>query len=77
MAIFTNDKRFEEFQNLYVKGEEMTMCDVLDEAEARGEFTILYKLIKNGRITLEEAASDIGITVKQLLASFKKYNLVL
>ena len=34
-------------------------------------------MIKKGRITLEEAALDIGITVEKLLADFKEYNLVL
>ncbi len=59
----------------------MTMCGILDKAEARGEtsgkFDLLYKLIKKGRITLQEAASDIGMTVEQLLDGFKEYNLVL
>lgn len=37
MAIFTNDKRFEEVQNFYIKGEESTMCEVLDKIVAQGE----------------------------------------
>ena len=85
MAIFTNDKRFEEVQNLYIKGEESTMCEVLDRivaqgearGEARGEFNILYKLIKNGMLTVEQAAKSINISVEQLLANFKQYNLIL
>ena len=85
MAIFTNDKRFEEVQNLYMKGEESTMCEVLDRivaqgearGEARGEFNILYKLIKNGMLTVEQAAKSINISVEQLLANFKQYNLIL
>ena len=81
MAIFTNDKRFEEIQNLYIKGEESTMCEVLDrivaQGEARGEFNILYKLIKNGMLTVEQAAKSINISVEQLLANFKQYNLIL
>ena len=85
MAIFTNDKRFEEIQNLYIKGEESTMCEVLDRivaqgearGEARGEFNILYKLIKNGMLTVEQAAKSINISVEQLLANFKQYNLIL
>ena len=75
MAIFTNDNRFEEFQNLYVKGEEMTMCRVLDEAEARGEFNILYKQIKKGILTVEQAAKSIDKSVQELLDVFKEYNL--
>lgn len=81
MAVFTNDKRFEEVQNLYIKGEESTICEVLDEivaqAEARGVFNLLYKLIKKGRMTIEEAASDLRMTIEQLLAGFKEHNLVL
>ena len=77
MAIFSNDNSFEEFQNLYVEGEEITMTELLDKVEARGKLDLLYKQIKKGRITLEEAASDIEMTVKQLLDCFKEYNLVL
>ncbi len=59
----------------------MTMCGILDKAEARGEtrgkLVLLYKQIKKGRITLQEAASDIEMTVEQLLEGFKEYNLVL
>lgn len=81
MSVFTNDNTFEEYQNQYIKGEKITMCGILNKAEARGEargeFNLLYKLIKKGRMTIEEAASDLGMTVEQLLAGFKEYNLVL
>ncbi len=54
MAIFTNDKRFEEVQNLYIKGEEATICEVLDKivargearGDVRGEFNAIYNFIK-------------------------------
>ena len=54
MAIFTNDKRFEEVQNFYLKREESTMCEVLDKivaqgearSEARGEFNIFISKLK-------------------------------
>ena len=81
MAIFTNDTRFEEYQNLYIKGEETTMCEVLDKLIARGkvcgEFTILYKQIKKGILTIEQAAKSIGKSVQELLDGFEEYNLVL
>ena len=81
MSVFTNDNRFEEVQNSYIKGEEATMCEVLDKivarGEARGKLDLLYKQIKKGRITLEEAACDVETTVEKLLTSFKEYNLVL
>ena len=81
IAIFTNDDRFEDFQNQFIKREDLTMCEVLDkivsQGEARGKFNAIYNFIKKGRMTIEEAASDLGMTVEQLLADFKEYNLVL
>ena len=47
------------------------------EGRAEGEFNTVYNFIKKVRLTLEDAASDIGMSVEQLLANFKKYNLVL
>ena len=48
----------------------MAISGILDKTEARGEargkFDLLYKLIKKGRMTIEEAASDLGMTVEQL-----------
>ena len=41
------------------------------------KFNTIYYFIKKGRITIDEAANDIGLSVKQLLANFKKYNLIL
>ena len=59
----------------------MTMCDVLDEAEARGEargkFNNIYNFIKLGLVTIEQAAKSIGLTKEQLLDRFKEYKLVL
>ena len=77
MAIFTKDNSFEEFQNLYVKGEEITMTELLDKVEARGEFNTLYKQIKKGILTVEQAANSIDKSVQELLDGFKEYNLVL
>ena len=53
------------------------MEDSKKEGIKEGEFNTIYNFIKKGRMTIEEAASDIGISVKQLLANFKKYNLIL
>ena len=53
------------------------MCEVLDKVEARGEFTVLYKQIKKGIITIEQAAKPIDKSVQEVLDGFKKYNLVL
>ena len=49
----------------------------LEEGKKEGEFNTIYNFIKKGRMTIEEAASDIGMTVDQLLEGFKHYNLVL
>ena len=48
-----------------------------EEGRKEGEFNTVYNFIKKGRMTIEEAASDIGMTVEQLIAGFKQYNLVL
>ena len=53
------------------------MAGILDKAEARGEFNILYKQIKDGLITVEQAAKYINKSVQELLDGFKEYNLVL
>ena len=42
-----------------------------------GKLSAFYDLIKRGLITLEQAASTIGVTKDQLLADFKECNLVL
>ena len=49
----------------------------IKEGIKEGEFKTIYSFIKKGRMTIEEAANDIGITVEQLLEGFKEYNLVL
>jgi hypothetical protein len=48
-----------------------------EEGRKEGKLSAFYDMIKKGRITLEEAASDIGISVDKLLADFKECNLVL
>ena len=89
MAVFTKDKRFEEYQNQFIEGENATMCDILNKAEEKGryegrnegrnegKFDFAYKLIKQGLLTLEQAATSIGISTQELLAQFKQHNLVL
>ena len=55
----------------------MTIGGIFDKAEACGEFNILYKQIKNGMLTVEQAAKYINKSVQELLDGFKEYNLVL
>ena len=47
------------------------------EGEKKGEFNTVYNFIKQGLVTVEQAASTIGVTKDQLLADFKECNLVL
>ena len=57
------------------------MCQALKEimkdCEKKGEILTVYKIIKQGLLTVEQAAKSIGLTKKQLLAGFKEYNLAL
>lgn len=47
------------------------------KGEKKGVLSTLYNLIKKGRLTIEEAAQDIGMSIDELLAGFKKYKLAL
>ena len=47
------------------------------EGRAEGEFNTVYNFIKQGLVTVEQAAKSIGLTKEQLLDTFKEYNLVL
>jgi len=81
MSAMTNDYRFEETIN-EVKGKEnLTMCEVLDRVEARGiakgreegikegTINVLISLVKDGILSISDAAKRAGISV----AEFKKY----
>ena len=49
----------------------------IENSEKKGKISAFYEMIKQGLITLDQAATSLGITSKQLLADFKEYNLVL
>ena len=49
----------------------------IKEGEKKGKFSAFYEMIKQGLITLDQAAKSIGLTKEQLLEGFKEYNLVL
>ena len=49
----------------------------IKEGKKEGEFNTVYNFIKQGLITLDQAAKSIGLTKEQLLEGFKEYNLVL
>ncbi len=50
---------------------------VKKKAKKKGEFNTVYKIIKTGMLSIEQAAKSLGLTKEQLLAGFKEYNLVL
>ena len=82
IANYTKDE-----YNAYIASLDYYWCNYADMDTARqegikegikeGEYKAIYNFVKKGRMTIEEAASDIGITVEQLLEGFKEYNLVL
>ena len=47
------------------------------EGIKEGKLSAFYEMIKQGLITLDQAAKSIGLTKEQLLEGFKEYNLVL
>ena len=49
----------------------------MKEGIKKGEFNTVYNFIKQGLVTIEQAAKSIGLTKEQLLEGFKEYNLVL
>ena len=81
MSAMTGDNRFEETINDFKGKEKVNMCEVLDRVEARGiekgrlegrqEGTIntLISLVKDGILSLDEAAIRAGMSAKD----FKKY----
>ena len=61
--------------------ERIDMCQawkkIMEDCKKEGEICAVYKIIKQGLLTVEQAAKSIGLTKKQLLAGFKEYNLAL
>ena len=48
------------------------MCEVLDKAENRGRIKTLYELVKDGILTLQQAAERMGMTESKFKAAVKK-----
>ena len=48
----------------------------LQEGRKEGEFNTVYNFIKQGLVTVEQAAKSIGLTKEQLLDTFKEYNFI-
>ena len=51
--------------------------DKAKNSESRGIFDMLCQLLKKVRLTLEEAAQDIGMSIEEMLAMFKRFNLAI
>ena len=81
MSAMTGDNRFEETINDFKGKEKVNMCEVLDRVEARGiekgrlegrqegNINTLISLVKDGILSLDEAAIRAGMSAKD----FKKY----
>ena len=66
-----------EIENSEKKGEMKGEMKGEKKGEKKGKISAFYEMIKQGLIPLDQAATSLGITSKQLLADFKEYNLVL
>ncbi len=49
----------------------------IKEGKKEGEITFVYKMVKKGRMSLEEAAEETNLNTDELLVKFKQYNLTL
>ena len=89
MAALSGNNEFEEslskFQGVENKKMDFVLGNMIkksmeqgmEQGMEKGKINAFYNMIKKGRITLEEAAEDIGISIKELLDKFKAYNLAL
>ena len=88
--VFTKDERYENLltgniKYMAKKGEDVSMCIVLDTIEQRGiekgisqgRLGLLKKLVVNGKITMEEAAEEMEVTASELQEMFAKFNIEL
>ena len=51
--------------------------ELIEDSRKEGKLCAFYDMVKQGLITLEQAANSLGISTKQLLADFKEAKLVL
>ena len=69
-SVFQNDERFIDAYNKSIEEKEkFTMCDFVDKLEAEGEakgiLKTLVSLVKDGILTLSEAAKRAGMSVEE------------
>ena len=77
MRILTGDERFTPDSKLIEKkGKPVTMCEVLDRIENRGiekgKISAFAELVKDGVLTLKQAAERMGMTVAKFKAAMKE-----
>ena len=63
--------------NFEIEWDGMILGYWVDQTGKEEKYNTVYKFIKQGLVTVEQAAKSIGLTKKQLLAGFKQYNLAL
>ena len=72
MSVLTQDHRFEDVANEQQKGAASSMCEILDKVEARGEargiLLALYDLVKDGILTVQDAAKRANISETAFIA---------
>ena len=49
--------------------------ELLDDTKKEEKYNTIYNFIKQGLVTVEQAAKSVGLTKEQLLSGFKEYNL--
>ena len=77
LRILTGDDRFTPDSKLIEKkGKPVTMCEVLDRIENRGiekgKISAFAELVKDGVLTLKQAAERMGMTVAKFKAAMKE-----
>ena len=73
LRVLTGDDRFTPDTNLIQsKGKSVTMCEVLDKVENRGKLKILYDLMKDGILSLQQAAEKMEMTESKFKAALKE-----
>ncbi len=76
MSVFANDDRYEKvIDEVKKEGGPVTMCTVLDSYEKKGHEEgrdeILYKLVKRGVISMDEAVENSDMSYEELEERFK------
>ncbi len=73
LRVLTGDDRFTPDTNsIKSKGKSVTMCEVLDKVENRGKLKLLSDLIKDGILSLQQAAEKMGMTESKFKTALKE-----